>query len=160
MKNGGKIEIMGSKENMVISYEIRHKIENGFSWILKSNTGETFQLIENGEFVLNGNINEFNLEKTTSLPAKYSLNQNYPNPFNPTTNIIYMIPENSYVSLNIYNLTGQKIITLNQGYLEPGAYMVQWDGLDRLGIPVSSGVYLYTLESKSFSIMKKMVIMK
>ena len=132
---------------MVISYEVRHKIENGFSWILKSNTGETFQLIENGEFVINGNINEFNLEKTTSLPAKYSLNQNYPNPFNPTTNIIYTIPENSYVSLNIYNLTDNRnilrVYPLTGDAENPGEYYLNEDllNLPAMGGTYSSGYY-------------------
>jgi len=100
------------------------------------------------------------LKKESSLPTEYALSQNFPNPFNPTTTIAYSIPENSEVKLTIYNLTGRRIIDLVQGQINAGIYSVNWDGINDTGHPVSSGLYLYTIETDNFRAMKKMIYMK
>ena len=66
--------------------------------------------------------------------------QNYPNPFNPTTQIAYSVPKSDYVSLKVYNLLGQEITTLFEGYRRAGNYEVTFDAT---GLPC--GVYLYRL---------------
>lgn len=94
-------------------------------------------------------------EKTNQLPTEFTLSQNYPNPFNPTTNISYSILKSGYVSLKIYNIVGQEVATLYQGYQNAGSYKANFDG-SRL----SSGVYLYQLRTNQFSETKKMILMK
>ncbi len=93
-------------------------------------------------------------------PKTYKLNQNYPNPFNPETKISYELPERAKVKLTVYNLLGQKVRTLVDGYASSGTHVVQWKGLDDNGSQVASGVYFYKLESKEFSSVKKMILMK
>ncbi|HSM63720.1 MAG TPA: T9SS type A sorting domain-containing protein, partial [Gillisia sp.] len=63
-----------------------------------------------------------------SLPSSFVLDQNYPNPFNPTTTITFALPFKSNVTLDVYNLVGQKVMTLVEGNLEEGAYSYTVDG--------------------------------
>lgn len=75
------------------------------------------------------------------LPASFALLQNYPNPFNPTTTISYHLPKDGYVEMEIFNITGQKVMTLIQGEKPAGAHQVQWDGLSDSGASLPSGAY-------------------
>lgn len=90
-----------------------------------------------------------------AVPSEYKLGQNYPNPFNPATKIEYSVPKNSYVSLKVYNLVGQEVATLFEGRQQPGDYVATFSGEG-----LSSGVYMYRLESEGISITKKFVLMK
>jgi hypothetical protein len=97
----------------------------------------------------------------SELPEKYELSQNYPNPFNPTTTISYSVPEASEIRVGIYNLLGQEIRTLAFGEHQPGYYSTLWDGLDRNGVRVESGVYLYRMNSSAgFNATRKLVLLK
>ncbi len=95
-----------------------------------------------------------------SVPARFSLSQNHPNPFNPATTIEYSLPTKSFVALEIYNLLGQKVVTLVNQEIEAGVHQVVWDGKDNQGNKVSSGVYFYRIKTDNFSEVKKMVMMK
>jgi len=86
---------------------------------------------------------------------KFQLNQNHPNPFNPTTQISYSIPRISRVTLKIYNLLGQEIMTLFEGIRQPGNYTATFDGKG-----ISSGVYLYCMKAENFIDTKKLVLLK
>jgi len=86
---------------------------------------------------------------------KYSLSQNYPNPFNPTTKITFAIPTTGFVSLKVYNITGQEVMTLVNKSMTVGSYTVDFNGL-----ALSSGAYFYKLESGSFVETKKMLLVK
>ncbi len=89
------------------------------------------------------------------LPTKYAVSQNYPNPFNPTTMIQYALPRAGLVTLKVYNVLGQQVSTLVDDVREAGNYTVRFDA-SRL----SSGVYFYRLQSGSFSVVKKMALVK
>ncbi len=99
-----------------------------------------------------------------AVPIAYSLSQNYPNPFNPVTRIQYDVPNSisgeMKVLIRIYDMRGRLIRTLLDEEKEPGSYSVVWDGKDERGEPVSSGVYLYRMESGRFSSLKKMIMIK
>jgi 5'-nucleotidase/UDP-sugar diphosphatase len=95
-----------------------------------------------------------------SLPNDFELLQNYPNPFNPETEIAYTIPEGSDVSIDIYDLLGQKIRTLVDSHKSPGSYVVTWNGRDDLGRKVSSGIYFYKMRAGDFTQTRKMSLMK
>jgi len=93
-------------------------------------------------------------------PINFSLYQNYPNPFNPMTNICYDLPKATRVILKIHNILGQEIKTLVNEYQTAGRKSITWDGRDRNNQKVSSGVYLYRLETPELSKSKKFIIMK
>ena len=97
------------------------------------------------------------------LPKAYTLAQNSPNPFNPSTTISYELPESAgavRVVLVVYNIRGQKIVTLVDELKDAGRYSVNWDGTDAGGRRVSSGVYFYRMRAGEFSTVRKMVILK
>jgi hypothetical protein len=104
------------------------------------------------------------LKKQTILPTSFTLYQNYPNPFNPSTTIEYEVPEISgrvpRVAIQIFNMLGQKVLTIDRGEKDAGRYRVVWDGLDQTGARVPSGVYFYRLLSQDFATSKKMVLVK
>lgn len=85
----------------------------------------------------------------------YSLSQNYPNPFNPSTTITFNIQKRAKVTLEVYNTVGQKVKTLVNGVLNPGAHEVEFSGND-----LTSGIYFYQLAVDNFKSSKKMVLMK
>jgi hypothetical protein len=94
------------------------------------------------------------------LPTVFELDQNYPNPFNPDTDIWYALPDAAYVELDVYNILGQKVISLVNEHREAGRYKVTWEGVDSYGTPVASGVYFYRINAGEFKDIKKMVLMK
>ena len=95
-----------------------------------------------------------------TLPTVFALHNNYPNPFNPVTNILYDIPEVSDVTLEIYNVMGQRVRTLVQGSHEPGRYQIRWNATNDLGQGLSSGMYIYRIQAGDFVSVKKLVLMK
>jgi flagellar hook assembly protein FlgD len=88
------------------------------------------------------------------------LNQNYPNPFNPETKIDFQIMDGSFVTVDIYNLKGQRIRRLINEVKTQGKHSVIWNGTDENGKLVSSGVYLYRLQAGDFHTTRKMLMMK
>lgn len=94
------------------------------------------------------------------LPEKYELAQNYPNPFNASTRISFALPEAQKTTLEIFNISGQKVGTLIDDYLDVGRYDITWNGIGNEGKSVSSGVYFYRLSTDSRSITKRMTLIK
>ena len=106
------------------------------------------QLVFSGEAV--------SVEDTeTIVPYQFSLQQNYPNPFNPVTTIDCQLAIPGHVSIKVYNVVGQEIATLVNEFRKPGKYSVVWDAV---GFP--NGVYLYKIETSSFTETKKMLLLK
>ncbi|MCF7857799.1 MAG: T9SS type A sorting domain-containing protein [Candidatus Cloacimonetes bacterium] len=85
---------------------------------------------------------------------------NYPNPFNPTTTIVYSLPDDGRVNLEVYNIKGQLVKTLVKGEQLAGSYETVWNGKDNNDKSVSSGIYFYRLSTKDDTIMKKMLMLK
>ena len=81
------------------------------------------------------------------LPQSTTLDQNYPNPFNSATVIRFALPVGGDVELSIFNLAGQRVVTLADGARAAGTYTVRWDGRDDDGRALASGVYLYRLRT-------------
>ncbi len=88
------------------------------------------------------------------------LEQNYPNPFNPLTSIGFSLKKPSDATLSIYNLKGQKVKTLQKGWLDKGRHTLVWDGNDDRGNPCSSGIYYYRLNASGESRTQKMLLLK
>jgi hypothetical protein len=90
-----------------------------------------------------------------SLPGRFVLYHNYPNPFNPTTNISFNLPTSDQVKIEIFNIRGQKVYTLNKGQLIAGFHEVMFDASE-----LASGIYIYRLTTPTQTAMKKMVLLK
>jgi hypothetical protein len=99
-----------------------------------------------------------------SIPRDWMLYQNYPNPFNPTTTIEFDVPEVAgqipRAAVQIFNILGQHIMTLERGIHDAGRYSVVWDGKNANGVRVASGVYFYRLLAGEYASTKKMVMLK
>jgi len=91
------------------------------------------------------------------VPQKFVLGQNYPNPFNPVTTIRYQIPKRDRVSLTIYNMMGQQVITLMDEDQDPGYYVAEWDGRDESGHEASTGIYIYQLRTNHQTLTRRMI---
>lgn len=96
-----------------------------------------------------------NEDEISSAPTQFRLEQNYPNPFNPTTNISFNIPNSANVNLTVYNLLGQKVATVLDGFMSAGEYTQSFDA-SRL----SSCVYIYRLEAAGQVMNRKMTLIK
>ena len=94
------------------------------------------------------------------VPAVSQLIGNYPNPFNPETRISFSTRENGPVSIDIYNIKGQKVRSLLNENREAGTHNVVWNGKDDNGKNVASGVFFYRMKSGKYSSTKKMILMK
>ncbi|MEN6445094.1 MAG: choice-of-anchor J domain-containing protein [Candidatus Cloacimonas sp.] len=92
--------------------------------------------------------------------VRTELKGNYPNPFNPETTIFYSVKDHTPVTIDVYNLKGQKVTTLVNETKAPGDYSVVWKGLDENNRPVSSGVYFFKMNAGKYSSTKKMIMMK
>ncbi len=99
------------------------------------------------------------IDDNQTVPGKFQLAQNYPNPFNPTTEIQYTVPTGK-VTLEIFNVLGQKVKTLVNESKVAGTYKVTWDGTDFAGNRVASGVYFYKLRSGKQVQIRKMLLQK
>ncbi len=97
---------------------------------------------------------------TPGLPVKYALAQNQPNPFNPSTVIPFALPQQSSVKLRIVNLAGRVVQTFSFNSLPAGMHSMVWNGKDRDGRRVASGVYLYRLDAGDFHAVKRMTLLK
>ena len=94
-------------------------------------------------------------KRSEILPDSYMLSQNHPNPFNPSTRIEYAVPKSGIVSLRVFDMLGREVAVLVDGSVEAGWYSVNFNAQN-----LSSGVYLYRLESRGFAQTLKMVVLK
>ncbi len=94
-------------------------------------------------------------QNNNEIPEDFSLQQNYPNPFNPVTIIKFNIQRKSRVSITIYDLTGKLIETIAESEMSAGSYEAVWDGSR-----FASGVYFYSIQAGSYSLTKKMILLK
>ncbi|MCI0515705.1 T9SS type A sorting domain-containing protein [candidate division KSB1 bacterium] len=105
-------------------------------------------------------VTKVNEKDTKITPVDFTLKQNYPNPFNPKTTITFTLKNNEHVSLNVYNVLGQKVQTLLDKNMQIGLHQISWNAVDATGKQMPNGVYYYRLETESQSATKKMILMK
>jgi hypothetical protein len=92
---------------------------------------------------------------TLDPPSTYALSQNYPNPFNPVTRVAVQIPEETEIEVAVFNLIGQKVLTVMEGVQKPGRYEVEIDART-----LASGVYFYRLKSSTYSMTRKLMVVR
>lgn len=95
------------------------------------------------------------IETGAGLPESFVLRQNYPNPFNPATQISFTLPQTTDISLNVYNIQGQRVATLAQGTTQAGTHHISFDASN-----LASGVYVYRLQAGNEVRVKKMTLIK
>ncbi len=122
--------------------------------IVSTDSAYTFNLTSDRTLVAELSVLN-NLFGFGEMPTDYKLLNNFPNPFNPTTQIGYMLPKESFVELAVYNLLGEKIVSLVKEYKSAGTYSVEFNA-DNL----PSGTYIYTMKAGKFSQTKKLVLLK
>jgi len=105
-------------------------------------------------------LSGFTSSHNTTIPLSSALSQNYPNPFNPDTNIKYSLKNTGHVSIEIFNIQGQKVKTLVNRSEISGDHEVTWNGISDDGTAVSSGVYFYKMKADGSSVTKKMLLLK
>ena len=103
---------------------------------------------------------EGTVEAQSIKPTKFELHQNYPNPFNGGTTIRFTLPVDSKVKVTVYNILGQKVKILANKDFKMGFHRLAWDGTNDMMNKVSSGLYIYVMESKDFHAVKKMLYVK
>jgi len=101
-----------------------------------------------------------NGESSSDKPTKFYLYNNHPNPFNPFTELIFSVPQQSYVKVEIYNLLGIKIIALHDGIKQTGTYRIMWNGLDETGIQLPAGIYICRMTAGDYIKSIKMVLVR
>ncbi|HVP07633.1 MAG TPA: T9SS type A sorting domain-containing protein, partial [Candidatus Acidoferrum sp.] len=97
---------------------------------------------------------------TPTLPERLTVHQNYPNPFNAATRIIFELPRGGRVTLEIFNMLGQRVGVPVDDSRPAGRYSVIWNGTDGRGVSLASGVYLYRLRYDNVAISRKMILLK
>ena len=105
-------------------------------------------------------ITEFTESHNTTIPLSSALSQNYPNPFNPDTTIKYNLKNTGHVTIEVFNIKGQKVKTLVNRTDSSGDHEVIWHGVSDNGTAVASGIYFYKMKTDSSSAVRKMLLLK
>jgi hypothetical protein len=110
--------------------------------------------------VADSNSSDVKSHNSDQLPKEFGLGQNHPNPFNPSTVIDFALPTASRVTVDIYNVLGQKVKTLVNDEMPAGYYSATWDGSTDNGQSSASGIYFYKIEAGKFQNTKKLMLLK
>jgi PKD repeat protein len=132
-------------------FEVTNVAKSG--WTYDSGANDVTRACESGWVYGSGGGDMAMLDEP--LPSEYGLAQNHPNPFNPTTEITFALPQSGRVTLDVFNIAGQKVATLVDGVYPAGEFSVSWDASG-----YSSGIYLYRLTTGDFVQTRKMVLLK
>ena len=132
-----------------------------FSWSVWADDGYDQVEASNGPRIITVDVGWYlGIDDVAAIPGVFALHQNYPNPFNPVTTIRYDVPEQSHVTMEIYNLLGQRVATLVNGIQEPGYHAILWNGTNMNGAAMSSGMYFYHIQAGDFRAVKKLILVK
>ena len=134
----------------------RDIMETGIAIAEKSTVGYDMKVVIGGSDFVDNEIQRI----LDGMPTQYSLGYNYPNPFNANTRLDYSLPVRSHVSIRLYNMLGQEVAVLVNEEQPYGNRYVVWDGLNKQGSVVASGVYLAEFRAGSFLATRKMILMK
>ena len=128
---------------------------------LKDGSIVSFSIENINKIIFTGVVTGIKADNTIeNVVETFSLFQNYPNPFNPSTTIQYKILQPGSVNLSIFNLTGQKVKEFEFESQPAGTHSFVWDGRDRKGRRVASGLYIYSVKFGNSVITKKMMVLK
>lgn len=133
-----------------------------FAFSLDSSLGNgVINIVRNENIILSSGMiylqakGELEISIDQSVPLQFELSHNYPNPFNPITTILYTIPNDQFVKLNVYNIKGKMVSELVKGDVKAGIHKVNFEGSQ-----CTSGQYFYRIETEGFTQIQKMVLIK
>ncbi len=161
-----------NKEHRLHWEPVGQSDETYYVYLVDPQTEKVINMNENSDYTFNPQKKQYTLKiyasrdnnfKPSIIPLRFKLAQNYPNPFNPTTTIKVGIPQssaNQVVSLKVFDVLGKEVTTLYKGTLQPGYHTFEWDGTNRNGHPVSSGIYFYQLQAGKTALMHKMILLR
>lgn len=118
-------------------------------------SGNVYKVVPRGDSDFGTISSVSELERHDVVPSSYALGQNYPNPFNPTTTIEFSLPKSEFVTVEVYNLLGQKVETLVNGVQPAGTYTLRFDASK-----LPSGIYFYRLQAGQFTQTRKMLLVR
>jgi len=118
-----------------------------------SSSGDDWNWAPEKKIVVKNSVGIENI--SSEVPSSFKLEQNFPNPFNPSTKIRFSLPENTFATLTVYDISGKEIERAYSGKLNAGVYEYQLNGTN-----LSTGIYFYTLNAGSKIITKKMILTK
>ena len=113
-----------------------------------------------GRFIVLAGDNHLPESDVLTLPGEFALFPNYPNPFNPITTIAYSLPEESYVSISIFDILGRTVWSNKAFHVNPGVHSIIWSGKNMAGNPLASGVYFVEMKAQNFITHRKILLMK
>ncbi len=170
------VDILNAVHKSNAIYSNIYDLTNGNIYVFLYHGLENFILLNMNEEFSNGyrrttlaqlfyereihSISQLDISDGQEPKVEFQLSQNYPNPFNPNTNIQYSIPNESMVTIKVFDLLGNQIKTLVNEYKVSGLHNVSWDAKDEFGESVSGGIYLYTIQAGDFIQTNKMVLLK
>ena len=105
-------------------------------------------------------LEQLHNDSDVQSPSSFKLYSNYPNPFNPNTEIGYSIPEDTFVSITIYDVQGRSVKSLVNQNQDAGIYLTNWNAKNEQGVLVPAGMYYYTIRAGDFTQTKKMILLK
>ena len=152
--NSGTVIISGDHSNSLLW----EKINNGQMPPNNQLPSSNIDLI--AAWIDEGALEELNIKNNKALPERFTLHQNYPNPFNPVTNFDYDLPEDAMVNITVFDMMGKVVRTLVNDQQSAGYKTLQWNAMSNSGQPVSSGLYIYTIQTGEFSKTRKMILLK
>ena len=152
LNGDNNVKLITGHSNGVMMLNLRRPASGLAPWITYRGSA-----LRQGSFASTGSVAGVDAVQT---PAASILYQNYPNPFMQDTNIDYSIAKDAPVQVEIYNLKGQKIRSWNLPHQSKGMHSLHWDGTDSKGNTVSSGIYLYRMESAGSSQTHRMLRLK
>lgn len=164
LKRQGSLEVIARNQKTMaleLTFHCDSELEDGtyFWWITAiDQTGMTKRSSKEGIIIV-GDPTQADVEKA-QIPKEFNLLPCFPNPFNPRTTVTYQLPEPAHVRIEIYNLKGQRLITLAQTKQPAGVYSLQWDGTDFRGTQVPSGIYLIQLIAGNHRFLQKISLIR
>ncbi|MBW6515001.1 MAG: T9SS type A sorting domain-containing protein [Candidatus Cloacimonetes bacterium] len=136
-----------------MTYSLEYRALEGLDELFLGTIGD-------GVFRYRNEIDEVSTEEEFIIPSKSLQITNYPNPFNYRTTIRFSLPESANVNLSIYSIKGNRIVTLLDDSLQNGDHSIVWDGADKKGNLLPSGIYFPVLETETEKTIGKMLLLK
>lgn len=127
---------------------------------MKDGSTKTFSIEDVRKLTFSGVVGIEEGKKLATIIKTFTLMQNYPNPFNPSTTIEYQIPKAGDVEVNIYDISGQLVKTLEKSFQNAGSYKLIWNSKSESGSNVASGIYLYQVRYNQSVLTKKLILIK